>query len=268
MQFAVLMVITTNVRPFYHNYFDNNDNNSKTSISLGLVFSNNNNNNNNLQSTSYELSWTNFENTFSRRGKPDIDGVQPNHYFCVKYVRVFGELLNSLLLGILGNSFTLISIPYARRNFGSEFSILQLNSVILILHLSLCDLLYSVIGFPHLIHAYLYKTNVYSDSVCYCLGMFRNLIAYTDFNTIAVISCCVARQTLCRYFKYFSNYFFKIIRESFKIEKKNTFYFMLRMALLEWPNSSRNAKKNFYYQKPKVWKISHFFYFFNFDGFP
>ena len=94
------MVITTNVRPFYHNYFDSNDNNSKTSISLGLVFSNNNNNNNNLQSTSYELSWTNFEKTFSRRGKPDIDGVQPNHYFCVKYVRVFGELLNSLLLGI------------------------------------------------------------------------------------------------------------------------------------------------------------------------
>ena len=27
----------------------------------------------------------------------------------------------------------------------------------------------------------------------------RNLIAYTDFNTIAVISCCVARQTLCRW---------------------------------------------------------------------
>ena len=100
--------------------------------------------------------------------------------------------------GILGNSFTIVSLPYARRKYGLEFSILQLNSVILMLHLSLCDLLYSIIGFPHLIHAYLYRTNVYSDGVCYFLGMFRNLVAYTDFNTIAVISCCVARQTLCR----------------------------------------------------------------------
>ena len=48
--------------------------------------------------------------------------------------------------------------------------------------------------------------------------------------------------------------------------------FTLFILCLEWPNSSRNAKKNFYYyvnyhtlggggSKPKVWKISQFFLF-------
>ena len=91
-----------------------------------------------------------------------------------------------------------MAIPYVKTTYGPEFSVLKLNSIILILHLSLCDLLYALVGFPHLIHAYLYKTNIYSPTACYFLGMLRNLIAYTDFNTIAVISCCVARQTLCR----------------------------------------------------------------------
>jgi len=93
---------------------------------------------------------------------------------------------------------TLVALPYIRYKYGAQFSILKLNSVILLLHLSLCDLLYGIIGFPHLIHTYLYMTNVYSDDVCYLLGMVRNLIAYTDFTNIAVISCCVARQTLCK----------------------------------------------------------------------
>ena len=99
---------------------------------------------------------------------------------------------------IFGNLLTLVALPYIRYKYGSQFSILKLNSVILLLHLSLCDLLYGIIGFPHLIHTYLYMTNVYSDDVCYLLGMVRNLIAYTDFTNIAVISCCVARQTLCK----------------------------------------------------------------------
>eukprot|EP00092_Neocalanus_flemingeri_P006912 GFUD01007461.1.p1 GENE.GFUD01007461.1~~GFUD01007461.1.p1 ORF type:complete len:311 (-),score=29.27 GFUD01007461.1:236-1168(-) len=82
--------------------------------------------------------------------------------------------------------------------YGSQFSILKLNSVILILHLSFCDLLYCVVGFPHLIQAYWTRTNIYDPTVCYFLGMFRNLVAYADFNNIAVIACCVARQSLCR----------------------------------------------------------------------
>jgi len=54
-------------------------------------------------------------------------------------------------LSIFGNILTLIAIPYVRLNYRSEFSILQINSVILILHLAFCDLLYAIVGFPHLI---------------------------------------------------------------------------------------------------------------------
>ena len=53
--------------------------------------------------------------------------------------------------GVVGNVLTLTAIPYVRSKYGSEFSILKLNSVVLILHLSFCDLLYNLIGFPHLI---------------------------------------------------------------------------------------------------------------------
>ena len=74
-----------------------------------------------------------------------------------------------------------------KTTYGSEFSILKLNSIILILHLSLCDLLYALVGFPHLIHAYLYKTNIYSPGVCYFLGMLRNLIAYTGKQAASTI---------------------------------------------------------------------------------
>ena len=60
--------------------------------------------------------------------------------------------------------------------------------------------------------------------LCFSLGMFRNLsknrslrflklfviylfslvfsVAYADFNCVAIISCCVARQSLCRFVKH------------------------------------------------------------------
>ena len=93
-----------------------------------------------------------------------------------------------------GNLLTLVALPYIRTKYRQEFSILQLNSITLILHLSLCDLLYALTVFPEFIHSALYKTKV-----SYFLGMFRNLVALTDFNNLALISCCLARQFLCRY---------------------------------------------------------------------
>jgi len=149
---VVVMVISTNIKPFFANDFDISKINTTTHI--------------NLDETSQMV-------------------MMPNQ-------------IAIAVLSIFGNTLTLVAIPYVKTTYGSEFSILTLNSIILILHLSLCDLLYSVFGLSHLIHAYFYKTNIYSPGVCYLLGMLRNLIAYTDFNTIAVISCCVARQTLCR----------------------------------------------------------------------
>ena len=93
-----------------------------------------------------------------------------------------------------GNLLTVVALPYIRTKYRQEFSILQLNSITLILHLSLCDLLYALTVFPDFIHSSLYKTKI-----SYLSGMFRNLVAYTDFNNLALISCCMARQFLCRY---------------------------------------------------------------------
>jgi hypothetical protein len=49
---------------------------------------------------------------------------------------------------------TLVAIPYVRTVYGSTFSVLQLNSMVLILHLSVADLLYCVIGLPHFIQVF------------------------------------------------------------------------------------------------------------------
>ena len=51
--------------------------------------------------------------------------------------------------GGFGNLLTLVAIPYMRQKYGSQFSILQLNSVVLILHLSLADLLFAIPSIPH-----------------------------------------------------------------------------------------------------------------------
>lgn len=144
--------------------------------------------------------------------------------------------------GGFGNLLTLLSIPYVRVKYGTEFSLLQLNSVVLILHLSFTDLLYCLLGFPHFIQVWMvsrlqllriiclqiYFTRIgpISEDLCFALGMLRKLgefsfswlsivvtiflllVAYVDFNTIAMISCCVARQNMCRLVFKISNYIF------------------------------------------------------------
>ena len=62
-----------------------------------------------------------------------------------------GTVSDTFLPGGLGNMLTLVAIPYVRLYYGPEFSLLQLNSVVLILHMSLADLLYCAVGFPHFI---------------------------------------------------------------------------------------------------------------------
>jgi len=112
-----------------------------------------------------------------------------------------GVVINQFLvmiIGGLGNILTLIAIPYARVKYGSEFSLLQLNSTILILNLSIADLLYCLVGFPHFIQIYFHRIGPSDAKACYALGMLRNFVAYVDFNTIAMIACCVARHNLCR----------------------------------------------------------------------
>ena len=57
-----------------------------------------------------------------------------------------------LIVGIVGNLLTLVALPYVRKKYGDQFSVLKSTTVILIVHLAICDLLYILVGFPHFIH--------------------------------------------------------------------------------------------------------------------
>ena len=61
-------------------------------------------------------------------------------------------LILLLLVGVVGNLLTLVALPYVRRKYGAQFSALKSTIFILLLHLSLCDLLYIRFGFTHFIH--------------------------------------------------------------------------------------------------------------------
>ena len=65
---------------------------------------------------------------------------------------VLSVLILLLVIGSVGNVLTLLALPYVRRKYGSQFSILQTSTAILLFHLSFCDLLYILVGFTHFIH--------------------------------------------------------------------------------------------------------------------
>ena len=96
--------------------------------------------------------------------QPLMEAVVINQFAVLiigKYLQYFAGLMclnedfwvlnDTFLPGGLGNMLTLVAIPYVRMHYGPEFSLLQLNSVVLILHLSMADLLYCAVGFPHFI---------------------------------------------------------------------------------------------------------------------
>ena len=77
-------------------------------------------------------------------------------------------LIILLLTGLAGNILTLLALPYVRygmyiniltvitltydrKNYGSQFSVLKSSTAVLLLHLSLCDLCYVLLGFTHFI---------------------------------------------------------------------------------------------------------------------
>ena len=188
----IVAIIVTNVKPIHYNENNDHDRIENDEISINqkdnpqdFVF--------NHRSCRSIKDHDKIENDEISSNQKD----NPQDLYISDYIMISNQIIIALLT-ILGNLLTLCALPYVKWKYGSQFTILKFNSVTLLLHLSLCDLLYGLIGFPHLIHAYIYKSNIYSNEFCYLLGMSRNLIAYTDFNTIAVISCCIARQTLCR----------------------------------------------------------------------
>ena len=70
-------------------------------------------------------------------------------------IRIFliSALSAMLIVCVLGNSLTLVAVPYVIDKYKTEFSALQnLLLLLLLLNLSFTDLLYGVLGFPHFIH--------------------------------------------------------------------------------------------------------------------
>ena len=57
-----------------------------------------------------------------------------------------------MVVGSLGNLLTLAAIPYVRRRYPAEFSLLQLPVTDLLINLSVCDLIYCSFGLPHMVH--------------------------------------------------------------------------------------------------------------------
>ena len=92
-------------------------------------------------------------NSFDNLGQDMVMGIVGNQVL----IMLIGKMVNLgfsnflCFSGVVGNMLTLAAIPYVRSKYGLEFSILKLNIVVLILHLCFCDLLYNIIGFPHLI---------------------------------------------------------------------------------------------------------------------
>ena len=81
----------------------------------------------------------------------DLNNVGLNLTPLVYYsLLVFLSVL--LLVGLLGNTLTLLALPYVRNKYGPQFSVLQTSTAILLLHLSFCDFFYIIVGFTHFIH--------------------------------------------------------------------------------------------------------------------
>ena len=53
-----------------------------------------------------------------------------------------------MVIGIMGNLFTLVTVPYASKKYKSKFPNILNLPTILLLHLSFCDLLYCSMGLP------------------------------------------------------------------------------------------------------------------------
>ena len=137
------------------------------------------------------------------------------------------------VFGFVGNSLTLGAIFHVRKNYPTEFSLLQLPVTDLLINLSVCDLVYCVFGLPHMVHGMclgeprfisasdlitfrglvailILKTtkcnilgkNPYEEwgfDFCLWQGSIRNVVAIADINTMGMIAVHVYLQQRPRY---------------------------------------------------------------------
>eukprot|EP00092_Neocalanus_flemingeri_P102960 GFUD01131698.1.p1 GENE.GFUD01131698.1~~GFUD01131698.1.p1 ORF type:complete len:390 (-),score=44.29 GFUD01131698.1:24-1172(-) len=104
------------------------------------------------------------------------------------------SLISSLGIGI--NFLTLTAIPYVRWRYKTEFSILQSPPVLLVLHLSFCNLLYCGFGVPHFFQSINLGYFPYGRNVCFWIALLRNLVAQSSIATQGFIAFCVYNKKM------------------------------------------------------------------------
>jgi hypothetical protein len=99
------------------------------------------------------------------------------------------NILLVMVMGVSGNLLTLISVPYAAFRHEDKFPHLWSFTTVLLLHLSLCDLLYCLLGLPMFLVGTLSSIKwLQSDLFCYISTVVRNMVAEADFYTMAAIA--------------------------------------------------------------------------------
>ena len=93
-----------------------------------------------------------------------------------------------VLVGASGSAFTLTAVPYAAFKLGDRFLGVWTYTTNLLLHISLCDLLYCLLGLPMFVVVTYREGLLYSDHFCYAATVVRNMIAVADFYTVAAIA--------------------------------------------------------------------------------
>merc|ERR1719450_919159 len=87
-----------------------------------------------------------------------------------------------------------MAIPYARSKYKEQFSILQNNSVVMILHLSFAEIPLMMMWF---LGATLNHHHInFRQKICHLFELVNYLVLFVDLNTVALIACCVARHNV------------------------------------------------------------------------
>ena len=121
------------------------------------------------------------------------EAVKNTRYWMLSIIGMVG------VVGTFCNILTICTFGYLyffpvriKKKFGQEFAMTKDPVFLLILHLSLCDLLYCLSGLPTYWDVYYHGYYPYSHAMCQYSAFFRNTIAYADFHTIALISAYFA----------------------------------------------------------------------------
>lgn len=114
-----------------------------------------------------------------------------------------------ILVGTSTNLFNLISFIYVYFTSPGTFPWMSERRVLLLLHLSVCDLLYCLVGLPPFVSIFSNGFFSGSSSLCSFTAALRNVIAYADIFTMATIAL-----TTCLDYIYGNNCTFLRITKS------------------------------------------------------